>query len=113
MKSKLSRKLSAQARKLYVQSQATDQVHALVKLSPLADEKALAAEFAQKQIHVSSWMQTEAMVSVRLPASQLAALAEVEGVVFVEAGGTMSSGQTPPSKSTEDKTQSDSPPQDD
>ena len=114
MKFKLSRKLSSQARKLYVKSQKTDEVSALVKLSPLVDLKQLAAEFKQQQIEVASWLQSEDMVSVKLLASQLSALAEIKGVVFVEAGSKMGSGETNPDGSSDaDTTQSKSNPSQD
>lgn len=101
MKSKLSRKLSAQARKLYLKSHESDEVNALVKISPLVDAKQLVAEFKKQQIEVSSWLQTEDMVSVKLPASQLLALAEIKGVVFVEAGSKMGIGETKPEVSSD------------
>ena len=86
MKRKLTKRLSPKAKRLYLQATPGEQVACLIQISPTADTEALRHDLETHGAVIRSWMDFEHLVTVEVDATQLTEVAELDGVIYLEAG---------------------------
>lgn len=84
MKTRLSGRLSPAAKKQLLTG-AGRPVQALLQVAPVADLPALCEQLAALGAAAGSWMEETRLLSAEVPADRLAEVAELEGVVYVDA----------------------------
>jgi hypothetical protein len=85
MVQRLPRRLSPKAKQRLVRAGAGDNVRALVSVAGVTDSDDLIGRLSALGGTVGSWDQETGLVTVDLPAAQLGHLAELSGVVHVDA----------------------------
>ncbi|MCO1654147.1 hypothetical protein [Pseudonocardia humida] len=85
MVQRLPRTLSPRAKHRLVRAGADERVRTLVRVAPTADPDDLLARVAGLGGAVSSWSPETGLLAVELPAARLGGLAELDGVVHVDA----------------------------
>jgi hypothetical protein len=88
MTTRLSRRLGPAAKNLYLGLPRDRKVSTLVTLAPSIDRQAFQQAVARYQGTVCSWMPEANIASVDIEAGCLTELADLNGVVYVEAGQT-------------------------
>ncbi|WP_210479397.1 hypothetical protein [Naasia sp. SYSU D00948] len=86
MAQRLPRRLSPQAKYRLIRAGADERVRSLVKTAGVADPEDLASRVVALGGTVRSWDRETGLLTVDLPAAQLGNLAELNGVVHVDAG---------------------------
>jgi hypothetical protein len=85
----MSQRLSPRAKKIALRSSAGQQrVSALAEVAPSADRQTLQREVENLGGVIQSWSDAARTVTVEIDAGRLSALADTDGVVYVEAGET-------------------------
>lgn len=82
---RLPRNLSPRAKRRLMQAEAGEQVRTLVKVAASVDSAAVADGAAAIGGTTGSWSEATRLLAVQLPAVQLGRLAELDGVVHVDA----------------------------
>ena len=85
MKRRLSKRLSPKAKKLCLQSGTDEPVSGLIRVSATVDEESLRTAIESRGMVVRSWLKEANLVTVDASVGQLSELAELDGVVYVEA----------------------------
>ena len=83
----MPKKLSPQAKREFMTSPANKAISALVNVHRTADRAALTHAIGEIRGKVVSWSDESHLVGVRIHAGGLDALAELDGVAYVETGG--------------------------
>lgn len=86
MKRRLSKRLSPKAKKLCLQSSMEEPVSGLISVSAMVDEASLRTAIESRGIVIRSWLKEARLVTVDASVGQLPELAELDGVVYIEAG---------------------------
>ncbi|HSK92362.1 MAG TPA: hypothetical protein VK875_13740 [Euzebyales bacterium] len=87
MQHRLPSNLSPRAKRLLLMADAQQPVRALVQVAPAVDVGELERHIVELGGTVESRMPDTGLVGIEVPAAQLEALAGLDGVVYVEAGG--------------------------
>ena len=85
MKDALSRRLAPSAKRLQLRSAENDRATALVQVASTVDAEAFRREVEARGGMIRSWLRPANVVSVEFPARALSELADLPGVVYVEA----------------------------
>ena len=80
------KRLSPSASKLYHLAASDARVSTLIQVAPSIDRQAFERDVALRHGIVRSWMPETGTVVVEIEAGQLGALADLDGVIYVEAG---------------------------
>ena len=86
----MSSRLSPQAKREVLLSPADKAVSALVSIASSVDRSRFTQSITQIGGEVVSWSDTTNVVTLTIPASALSAVADLDGVVYVETGGRYS-----------------------
>jgi hypothetical protein len=86
MAQRLPRRLSPRARYRLVRAGADERVRTVVKVAAVADSDELISRVTALGGTARSWDRETGLLTVDLPAVQLGELAELDGVVHVDAG---------------------------
>jgi len=85
VKTRLSGRLSPGAKKRLLAAAPGDVVRCLLSVAPAADVEALRRALAEHGATVQSWLEETRLLSADVPAERLAEVADLPGVVYVEA----------------------------
>jgi hypothetical protein len=85
MKARLSSRLSPGAKKQLLSAGQGQVLKSLLSVAPAADVRDLRRELAACGATVHSWMEEARLLSVDIPVERLAEVADLPGVVYVEA----------------------------
>ncbi len=80
-----SSRLGPSARKLQLRSTETDRVSSLVQVAPSIDPDSFRREVADRGEVIRTWLDHANLITVEIPARRLSELADLPGVVYVEA----------------------------
>ena len=86
MAQRLPRRLSPKAKYLLVRADADERVRTLVSVAAIADSDDLISRVTALGGAAQSWNSETGLLTVDMPATQLGNLAELDGVVHVDAG---------------------------
>ena len=85
MKVRLSGRLSPQAKKLVLAAAPDRPVRLHLQVAPAADRDALAKELEAAGATVGAWLEEPRLLAIEAPAASLERIAELPGVVYVDA----------------------------
>ncbi|HKM55490.1 MAG TPA: hypothetical protein VJY33_18950 [Isosphaeraceae bacterium] len=81
----LSKHLGPSAKKIAMRSVGDERVSTLIQVAPSIDRQAFQGQVAANGGTVQSWMPEASLVTVEISAKHLSELADMKGVVYVEA----------------------------
>jgi len=82
----LSKHLGPSAKRIAMRSRGDERVSTLILVAPSIDRQAFQGQVAAHGGTVQSWMPEASLVTVEIGAKHLSELADMQGVVYVEAG---------------------------
>ena len=85
MSQSLSKHLGPSAKKIAMRSVGDERVSTLIQVAPSIDRQAFQGQVAANGGTVQSWMPEASLVTVEISAKHLSELAEMKGVIYVEA----------------------------
>ena len=86
MTRRFSRKLNPKAKRALLLGEPGEKVSCLLQIAPSQDVEALRRDVESFGGIIGSWMEETHLMSVELDASKLNRLAELKGVIHIEAG---------------------------
>ncbi|AGA31400.1 hypothetical protein [Singulisphaera acidiphila] len=86
MGQQLSKRLGPSAKKIAMRSRGDERVSTLIQVAPTMDRLVFQRDVSAHGGDVSSWMPEANIVTVEISARHLSELADLDGVVLVEAG---------------------------
>lgn len=91
---KLSKRLGPKAKRMVLQSAPTQSVSGLIQISGRVETERLRRSLEEHGATIRGWMDQDNLVTIDTEVSRLAELAEVGGVVYLEAGERYSPSQS-------------------
>lgn len=88
MNNALSSRLGPSAKKLQLRSPESTRVSSLVQVAPSIDPEVFRREVAERGGVIRSWLDQANLITVEIGARRLSELADLPGVVYVEAAQT-------------------------
>ena len=88
MSNPLSNRLAPSAKKLQMRSSESDRVSSLVQVAPSIDPETFRREVAARGGVIRSWIDQANLITIEIAARRLSELADLAGVVYVEAAQT-------------------------
>ena len=85
MSQSLSKHLGPSAKKIVMRFVGDERVSTLIQIAPSIDRQAFQGKVAANGGTVQSWMPEASLVTVEISAKHLSELADMKGVVYVEA----------------------------